>query len=79
MDKYLFLYGGCDDEIIYDDYWVFNTDLDIWFEITDIKERFEKRLNSSFSLIGDKIFVFGGQLENENYESSLYLLEFSEL
>ena len=30
-DKYILLYGGCKDELIYDDFWVFNTELDVWF------------------------------------------------
>lgn len=30
-DKYIFLYGGSNEDEIYDDCWVFNTDLEIWF------------------------------------------------
>ena len=30
-DKYILLYGGSNEDDIYDDLWVFNTELDIWF------------------------------------------------
>ncbi len=59
-DKYIFLYGGSNEDDIYDDFWVFNTDLDIWFEIKNITGKMKKRLGCTLTTVRDKIYMFGG-------------------
>lgn len=59
-DKYIFLYGGSNEDDIYDDFWVFDTDLDIWSEIKNITGKMKKRLGCTLTNIGDKIYMFGG-------------------
>ena len=52
-DKYIFLYGGGneDEDMIFDDFWVLNTELDVWFEIKNIINKFEKRLSCTLTLV----------------------------
>ena len=59
-DKFIFLYGGSNDEDIYEDFWVFNTEMDIWFEIKNVENRPSKRIGCTINRFEDNLYMFGG-------------------
>jgi hypothetical protein len=59
-EKYVVLLGGCIEDDIYDDCWVYNNDLDVWLQINNIESKISKRVGFTLNVINDKIFLFGG-------------------
>lgn len=59
-EKYVVLLGGCIEDDIYDDCWVYNHHLDVWLQINNIESKISKRVGFTLNVINDKIFLFGG-------------------
>lgn len=79
QDKYILLYGGCDDDVTFNDFQVLNTEIGVWFEIKDITNIFQNRLSCTITLVENKIYLFGGESEDGGYLNELINLEFSSL
>ena len=66
-DKYIFLYGGSNEDEMYEDFWAYNAEQEIWYEIKSINGKMTKRLGCTLTTIKNKIYMFGGETEDEKY------------
>ena len=58
------MYGGCDEETVYEDWNMFDLKEECWYGV-ELQGRFSKREGLSFTLLGGDVYAFGGQMENQ--------------
>lgn len=78
--RHLLVYGGSDsEENTLDDFWLVDLETGIWQELKDIQGVLEPKIGCTFNLVGNTIFVFGGEFgegEDSQYSNDLYRLKF---
>lgn len=52
---------------MYEDFWAYNAEQEIWYEIKSINGKMTKRLGCTLTTIKNKIYMFGGETEDEKY------------
>lgn len=76
----MLVYGGSDsEENTLDDFWLVDLETGIWQELKDIQGVLEPKIGCTFNLVGNTIFVFGGEFgegEDSQYSNDLYRLRF---
>jgi N-acetylneuraminic acid mutarotase len=71
----IYMFGGIDGDVVYNDFWEFDTSKNQWTEI-ETENRPSPRCAHSMVLLGDKIAVIGGMIANPpTVFDSMHLLD----
>lgn len=64
-DNYLLIYGGCDEDTVYEDFNIFDLTTHTWYPVTCLN-KIPKRENSSITCVGNHFYMFGGQSDTND-------------
>jgi len=79
LGKFFFMLGGSDDETYYNDFWAFDTELGIWTEMFPAGIIPPPRNSFTMNLVGEDLYVFGGQVAGRQETNDFYKLNLPSL
>lgn len=84
LGKFFFMLGGSDDDTYFNDFWAFDTELGTWTQMFPAGIAPPPRNSFTLNLVGEDLYVFGGQIAgrletNDFYKLNLPSLHWSKL
>lgn len=75
----VFMFGGSDDDVYYNDLWRFDTETKIWHPIETTGALPLPRNSFSLTVVDDDVYMFGGQIKGKFETNDFYRLNLSSL